>query len=153
MLSDGGMGAEASLLGIFKSGRVFRTCNETVGLKPSDTAYGFFGRAAYEGDDMVAAGLTSKLAFHSKNQCGVLVSGTLNCVHLKAPSANTFYEVQSLRDHELIKFPSKDKRWAIRESSAKVSSFIFYLQYVKLMMNNGDLSGMSCLRLNLPHGS
>ena len=97
--------SEASLLSIFKSGRVFRTCNETVGLKSSDTAYGFFGRAAYEGDDMVAAGLTSKLAFHSKNQCGVLVSGTLNCVHLKAPSANTFYEVQNLRDHELIKSP------------------------------------------------
>ena len=106
--------SEASLLGIFKSGRIFRTCNETVGLKSSDTAYGFFGRAAYEGDDMVAAGLTSKLAFHSKNQCGVLVSGTLNCVHLKAASANTFYEAQNLRDHELIKSPSKDKRWAIR---------------------------------------
>ena len=42
--------------------------------KPSDTAYGFFGRAAYEVDDTVAAGLTSKLAFHSKIQCGVLVT-------------------------------------------------------------------------------
>ena len=48
--------SEASLLGIFKSGRVFRTCNETVGAKASDTAYGFFGRAAYEVDDTVAAG-------------------------------------------------------------------------------------------------
>ena len=115
--------SEASLLGIFKSGRVFRTCNETVGVKPTDTAYGFFGRAAYEGDDMVAAGLTSKLAFHSKNQCGVLVSGTLNCVHSKSPSASTFHEAQNLRDFELIKSPSKDKRWAIRESSAKVSRF------------------------------
>eukprot|EP00439_Symbiodinium_sp_Y106_P049222 s4253_g6.t1 len=114
---------EASLLGIFKSGRVFRTCNETVGVKPADTAYGFFGRAAYEGDDMVAAGLTSNLAFHSKNQCGVLVSGTLNCVHSQAPSASTFHEAQNLRDFELIKSPSKDKRWAIRESSAKVSRF------------------------------
>ena len=44
--------------------------------KPSDTAYGFFGRAAYEVDDTVAAGITSKLAFHSKSQCGFLVSGT-----------------------------------------------------------------------------
>ena len=115
--------SEASLLGIFKSGRVFRTCNETVGEKPSDAAYGFFGRAAYEVDDTVAAGLTSKLAFHSKNQCGVLVSGTLNCVHSNSPSASTFHEVQNLRDYELIKSPSKDKRWAIRESSAKVSRF------------------------------
>ena len=72
---------------------------------------------------MVAAGLTSKLAFHSKNQCGVLVSGALNCVHLKAPSTNTVYEVQNLRDHELSKSPSKDKRWATRVSSAKVSRF------------------------------
>eukprot|EP00439_Symbiodinium_sp_Y106_P037050 s3353_g4.t1 len=89
--------SEASLLGIFKSGRVFRTCNETVGVKPTDTAYGFFGRAAYE--------------------------GTLNCVHSKSPSASTFHEVQNLRDFELIKSPSKDKRWAITESSAKVSRF------------------------------
>ena len=115
--------SEASLLGIFKSGRVFRTRNETVGVKPTDTAYGFFGRAAYEGDDMVAAGLTSKLAFHSKNPCGVVVSGTLNCVHSKSPSATTCHEVQNLRDFELIKSPSEDKRWAIRESSAKVSRF------------------------------
>ena len=113
--------SEASLLGIFKSGRVFRTCNETVGMKPTDTAFGFFGRAAYDGDDMYCAGITSKLAFHSKNQCGVLVSGTINCAHMKAPAANTFLEVQDLRDFELIKSPSKDKRWAIRESSAKVS--------------------------------
>ena len=48
-----------------------------------------FGRAAYEVDDTVAAGITSKLAFHSKNQC-VLVSGTLNCVHSKSPSAQHF---------------------------------------------------------------
>ena len=48
-------------------------------------------------------------------------SGTLNCVHSKSPSASTFHEVQNRRDYELIKPPSKDKRWAIRESSAKVS--------------------------------
>ena len=65
--------SEASLLGIFKSGRVFRTCNETVGMKHSETPFGFFGRAAFEGEqDSIAAGLTSKLAFHAKNQCGVL---------------------------------------------------------------------------------
>ena len=72
---------------------------------------------------MFCAGITSKLAFHSKNQCGVLVSGTLNCAHSKSPSANTFFEVQVLRDFELIKSPSKDIGWAIRESSAKVSRF------------------------------
>ena len=99
MLSDGGMGATRHPYWAFSRAAGFS------GLKSSDTAYGFFGRAAYEGDDMVAAGLPSKLAFHSKNQCGVLASATLNCVHLKAPSANTFYEVQNLRDHELIKSP------------------------------------------------
>ena len=31
--------------------------------------------------------------------------------------------VRNLRDYELITSPSKDKRWAIRESSAKVSRF------------------------------
>ena len=43
---------------------------------------------------LYCAGITSKLAFHSKNQCGVLVSGTINCAHMKAPAANTFLEVQ-----------------------------------------------------------
>ena len=35
----------------------------------------------------------------------------------------------------------------------KYPGFIFYLLYVKLMMlmmNHGDPSGMSCLRLSLP---
>ena len=41
--------SEASLLGIFASGRVFRTCNETVGMKHTETLLGFFGRAAFEG--------------------------------------------------------------------------------------------------------
>ena len=41
--------------------------------------------------------------------------------NLHQPS--TFHEVQNLRDYELIKSPSKDKRWAIRESSTKVSRF------------------------------
>ena len=49
-------------------------------------------------------------------------------LHLPLPrtiylAASTFHEVQNLRDYELIKSPSKDKRWAIRESSAKVSRF------------------------------
>ena len=93
-------------------------------MKPSESPFGFFGRAAFEGDqDNIAAGLTSKLAFHSKNQCGVIVSGVMNTLHVKSPSASTFLEVQNLRDHELIKSPSKDKRWAIRESSARVSRF------------------------------
>lgn len=65
--------SEASLLGILKSGRVFRTCNETLGMKSTDTPFGFFGRAAFEGEpptaDQVAVSITSKLAFHSKNQC------------------------------------------------------------------------------------
>ena len=64
--------------------RVFRTCSETVGTKPTETPFGFFGRAACEGDDSVAAGLTSKLAFHSKNQRGTTVSGVMNtfCQHI-----------------------------------------------------------------------
>ena len=59
----------------------------------------------------------------SKNQCGVLIPGVMNTCHSKSPSANTYLEVQNLRSLELIKSPSKDKRWAIRESSAKVSRF------------------------------
>ena len=117
--------SEASLLGIFRSGRVFRTCNETIGIKPTDTAYGFFGRAAYEGDDMVAAGLTSKLAFHTKNQCGVLVSGTLNCV------------IQNLHHRPRTNDGQSENR------APRCPGFIFCLQYVKPMMNSGDQSGMS----------
>ena len=47
----------------------------------------------------------------------------MNTLHVKSPSASTFLEVQNLRDHELIKSPSKDKRWAICESSARISRF------------------------------
>ena len=43
-------------------------------MSHSETPFGFFGRAADEWDDGVAAGLTSKLAFRSKNQCDVTVS-------------------------------------------------------------------------------
>ena len=41
---------QSSLLGIMKCGRMLRTCNETVGLRSDQTAYGFFGRACYESD-------------------------------------------------------------------------------------------------------
>ena len=47
----------------------------------------------------------------------------MNTVHVKSQAASTLLEVQNLRDHELIKSPSKDKRWAIRESSARISRF------------------------------
>ena len=45
----------------------------------------------------------------------------MNTLRSKSPSASTFLDVQNLRDHELIKSPSKDIRWAIRESSARIS--------------------------------
>ena len=47
----------------------------------------------------------------------------MNTVHVKSQAASTLLEVQNLRDHELIKSPSKDKHWAIRESSARISRF------------------------------
>ena len=59
---------QSSLLGIMKCGRMLRTCNETVGLRSDQTAYGFFGRACYESDRRAMAQMVSTLTFHSKNQ-------------------------------------------------------------------------------------
>ena len=69
--------SEASLLGIFKSGRVFRTCNETA----TDTAFGFFGRAAYDGDDMYFAGITSKLALYENLMMNNGALNGMSCSH------------------------------------------------------------------------
>ena len=57
--------SKASLLGIFKSGRVFRTCNETVGMKHTETPFGFFGRAAFAGeqDSMAAQRISAVLLY------------------------------------------------------------------------------------------
>ena len=57
-----------------------------------------------------------------------------------------YMEVQNLRDFELIKSPSKDKRWAIRESGAKISRFCLVSS---VMMNNGARNGLSCLHWSL----
>ena len=52
----------------------------------------------------------------------VYLSAAPSTVPIRSPHQPIhFLEVQDLRDFELIKSPSKDKRWAIRESSAKVS--------------------------------
>ena len=114
---------QSSLLGIMKSGRMLRTCNETVGCKSNQTAFGFFGRACYEGDDRAMAEMVATLTFHTKNQTGTIISGTMCTSHHKSEFAETQHEVLMCRNYELIKSVSKDKRWAVRESAARITRF------------------------------
>ena len=73
--------------------------------------------------EMIWSQLVLPASWHFIPRTNAVYWSPSNCVHSKSPSASTFHEVQNLRDFELIKSPSKDKRWAIRESSAKVSRF------------------------------
>ena len=114
---------QSSLLGIMKCGRMLRTCNETVGLRSDQTAYGFFGRACYESDRRAMAQMVATLTFHSKNQTGTIISGTMCTTHHKSEFAETQHEVLQLRNFELVKSVSKDKRWAVRESAARITRF------------------------------
>ena len=114
---------QSSLLGIMKCGRMLRTCNETVGCKSNQTAFGFFGRACYEGDSRAMAEMVASLTFHTKNQTGTIISGTMCTTHHKSEFAETQHEVLQCRCFELIKSVSKDKRWAVRESAARITRF------------------------------
>ena len=60
---------------------------------------------------------------HPKNRTGVLASGRMVTCHHKMNSASTYWETLACREHELVKSASSDKRWAIRESSARVDKF------------------------------
>ena len=106
-----------------KCGRMLRTCNETVGCRSNQAAYGFFGRACYKSDNRAMAQMVSTLTFHSKNQMGTIICGTLCATHHKSEFAETRHEVQQLRTFELVTSVSKDKRWAVRESAARITRF------------------------------
>ena len=83
----------------------------------------FFGRACYESDDRSMAQMVSTLTLHSKNQTGTLISGILCTSHHKSECADTHHETQQLKTYELVKSVSKDKRWAVRESAARITRF------------------------------
>ena len=131
-------GSEASLCGVFKCGRVLRTCNETVGMGQDETPYGFFGRAAFEGSEREMAQLAAQLTLHTKNLVGVLFSGRMYTSHERLDCANTYFETVRLKVAELIKSPSKDKRWAVRESSARLDRI--YLTSLKREASDADES-------------
>ena len=114
---------QSPLLAVMKSGRMLRTCNETVGCKSNQTAYGFFGRACYEGDSRAMAEMVASLTFHAKIQTGTIISGTMCTTHHKSEFAETQHEVLQCRNFELVKSVSKDKRWAVRESAARITRF------------------------------
>ena len=116
-------GADVTLIGVFTCGRLLRTCAETVNMSAAETPYAFFGRAGYEGQARDEAKKAAELVMHPKNRTGVLVSGRIVTCHHKMTSSSTYWETLACREHELVKSASSDKRWAIRESSARIDRF------------------------------
>ena len=117
-------GADLTLIGLFTSGRMLRTCSETVGMQPEEAPYAFFGRAGFDGAPRDNAKKeVAELQSHSKNRTGVIVSGRLCTSHHKMMGASTYWETLQCREHELVRSSSSDKRWAIRASSAAVDKF------------------------------
>ena len=112
-----------AVLGICKCGRMLRTCNETIGCRSNQTAYSFFWRACYESGQRSMAQMVSTLTFHSKNPTRTRISGTLCTTHHKSEFAETHHEAQQLKTFELVKSVSKDNRWAVRESAARITRF------------------------------
>ena len=113
-------GADLTLIGLFTSGRMLRTCSETVGMQPGETPYAFFGRAGFDLTPRDNARKVAELHSHPKNRTGVIISGRLCTAHHKMNSSSTYWETLACKEHELVKSASSDKRWAIRESSATV---------------------------------
>ena len=58
--------------------------------------------------------------------------------HERLDCANTYFETVRLKVAELIKSPSKHKRWAVRESSARLDRI--YLTSLKREASDADES-------------
>ena len=112
-------------VGSVASGRVIRTAAWTLGLRPDQESMSFFGRCHTNigwTDSFIewAAGL----GWSTKNSSGIVFGGYMGGNFAKSPSANTVLENSMCRLHQAVHSVSKDKRWAIRESAARID-YIF----------------------------
>ena len=78
------------------------------------TAFTFFGCAGFECSAREGALKVAALVGHPEERTGVILSGRLVTSHGKLQNAST------RRQWELLKSISADKRWVIRESSARI---------------------------------
>ena len=107
------------------SGRVIRTAAWTLGLRPDQESMSFFGRCHTNigwTDNFIE--WAANLNWSTKNNSGVVFGGYMGGNFAKSPSANTVLENSMCRLHQAVHSVSKDKRWAIRESAARVD-YIF----------------------------
>ena len=112
-------------VGILASGRVIRTAAWTLGLRPDQESMSFFGRCHTNigwTDSFIE--WAANLNWSTKNSSGIVLGGYMGGNFAKSPSANTVLENSMCRLHQAVHSVSKDKRWAIRESAARID-YIF----------------------------
>ena len=108
-------------VGILASGRVIRAAAWTLGLRPDQESMSFFGRCHTN------IGWTDNFIewASTKNRSGIVFGGYMGGNFAKSPSANTVLENSMCPLHQAVHSVSKDKRWAIRESAARID-YTFY---------------------------
>ena len=112
-------------VGILASGRVIRTAAWTLGLRPDQESMSFFGRCHTNiGWTESFIEWAANLNWSTKNSSGIVFGGYMGGNFAKSPSANTVLENSMCRLHQAVHSVSKDKRWAIRESAARID-YIF----------------------------
>ena len=112
-------------VGILASGRVIRTAAWTLGLRPDQESMSFFGRCHANPswtDNFIE--WAANLNWSTKNSSGIVFGGYMGRHFVKSPSANTIWENSMCRLHQAVHSVSKHKRWAIKESAARID-YIF----------------------------
>ncbi|CAE6969415.1 unnamed protein product [Symbiodinium sp. CCMP2592] len=111
--------------GILAAGRVIRTAAYTLGLRDDQESMSFFGRCHTNPswtENFIE--WAANLNWSTKNSAGIVFGGFLSGQFIKSPSANTLLENSMCRLHPAVHSISKDKRWAIRESAARIDFII-----------------------------
>ncbi|CAE7213703.1 unnamed protein product [Symbiodinium sp. CCMP2592] len=111
--------------GILAAGRVIRTAAYTLGLRDDQESMSFFGRCHTNPswtENFIE--WAANLNWSTKNSSGIVFGGFLSGQFIKSPSANTILENSMCRLHPAVHSISKDKRWAIRESAARIDFII-----------------------------
>ena len=112
-------------VGIMASGRVIRTAAWTLGLRPDQESMSFFGRCHTNiGWTESFIEWAANLNWSTKNSSGIVFGGYWAEISQKAPPPTLSWKTPWGGWHQAVHSVSKDKRWATRESVARID-YIF----------------------------
>ena len=108
-------------LRILATGKVVRSAADSVCLSKQEESHAFFGRVNQRPDwtEGLQAWL-ARLHWGTKNCSGAVFGGFLEGAHIKSPAADTAHENALTAQYVAVHSPSLDRRWTIRESSARI---------------------------------